>query len=101
VGKGEHQDLSCSSSFFFFFFLPVLLTVKLNSFAPQWNNCCPLIEQEGQKPSQIISPQLDVRGIIKREASNGNTNVLINSREITKDELLMLKVGPLDALWFF
>jgi hypothetical protein len=57
-----------------------------------------LIEQEGQKPSQIISPELNVGGIINRKASNGNTNVLINSREITKEELWMLKVGLLNVL---
>ncbi|KAE8008440.1 hypothetical protein FH972_004953 [Carpinus fangiana] len=49
--------------------------------------------KEGQKPSQIISPELNVGGIINRKASNGNTNVLINSREITKEELLMLKAA--------
>ncbi|XP_059434767.1 extra-large guanine nucleotide-binding protein 1-like isoform X1 [Corylus avellana] len=49
--------------------------------------------KEGQKPSQIISPELKVGGNISRKASNGNTNVLINSREITKEELWMLKVA--------
>ncbi|XP_056160762.1 extra-large guanine nucleotide-binding protein 1-like [Syzygium oleosum] len=47
--------------------------------------------KEGQKPCQIISAQLNVGGHIKREASNGNTDVLINSREITKEEVWMLK----------
>ncbi|KAM4098855.1 hypothetical protein ACJW30_07G110800 [Castanea mollissima] len=47
--------------------------------------------KEGQKPSQIITCQLDVGGHVKRNASNGNTKVLINNREITKEELWMLK----------
>ncbi|KAK7841942.1 extra-large guanine nucleotide-binding protein 1 [Quercus suber] len=47
--------------------------------------------KEGQKPSQIITSHLDVGGHVKRNASNGNTNVLINNREITKEELWMLK----------
>ena len=54
-------------------------------------------EQEGQKPSQIITCQLGVGGHVKRNASNGNTNVLINNREITKEELWMLKVGVLNS----
>lgn len=58
-------------------------------------------EQEGKKPSQIISAHLNIGGLIKQNASNGNTNVLINNREITKEELLMLKVGVLLAVWFF
>ncbi|KAI6694944.1 hypothetical protein NL676_022654 [Syzygium grande] len=47
--------------------------------------------KEGQKPCQIISAQLNVGGYIKRDASNGNTDVLINNREITKEEVWMLK----------
>ncbi|KAJ0077282.1 hypothetical protein Patl1_36288 [Pistacia atlantica] len=47
----------------------------------------------GQKPCQIISPQLNVGGQIDRKASNGNTDILINNREITKKELWMLKVA--------
>lgn len=43
--------------------------------------------KEGQKPCQIIGAQLNVGGFIKRNASNGNTDVLINGREITKEEV--------------
>ena len=54
-------------------------------------------EQEGQKPSQIITSQLNVGGHIKMNASNGSAKVWINSREITKEELWMLKVGVLNS----
>ncbi|KAF2305859.1 hypothetical protein GH714_008468 [Hevea brasiliensis] len=49
--------------------------------------------KEGKKPCQIISPQLVVGGFLQQNASNGNTNVLINNREITKVELLMLQLA--------
>ncbi|CAI9769918.1 unnamed protein product [Fraxinus pennsylvanica] len=47
----------------------------------------------GEKPSQIITSRLTVGYQIRQDASNGNTKVLINSREITKPELRMLQVA--------
>ncbi|KAH9620592.1 hypothetical protein KSS87_005706 [Heliosperma pusillum] len=48
--------------------------------------------KEGHKPCQIITPLLEVgEKKMKRDASNGNTNVLFNYREITKAELWMLQ----------
>ena len=53
---------------------------------------CYLIIQEGQRPSQIICPRLEVGGNLERNASNGKTNVTVNGREITIEELWLLKV---------
>ncbi|XP_028777018.1 extra-large guanine nucleotide-binding protein 1-like [Neltuma alba] len=49
--------------------------------------------KEGKRPTQFISPRLDVGGVLKENASNGNTNVFINGREITKEERWMLKAA--------
>ncbi|GAB4837948.1 Extra-large guanine nucleotide-binding protein 2 [Ancistrocladus abbreviatus] len=60
--------------------------------------------KEGHKPSQIISPNLNIGASIKQDASNGDTNLLINGREISKAELLMLqwagvKCAAITSLW--
>lgn len=51
-----------------------------------------IYQQEGEKPLKIISPHLNVGAPIMPDASNGNTGVFINGREITKVELRMLQV---------
>ncbi|XP_068656079.1 extra-large guanine nucleotide-binding protein 1-like isoform X2 [Aristolochia californica] len=47
--------------------------------------------KEGHKPCKIISPHLNVGGILMLDASNGNTGIFINNREITKSEYRMLQ----------
>ncbi|KAK9136439.1 hypothetical protein Syun_015769 [Stephania yunnanensis] len=49
--------------------------------------------KEGHKPCKIISPHMNVGGPIMATASNGNTKVFINNREITKVELRMLQLA--------
>ncbi|KAK1405670.1 extra-large guanine nucleotide-binding protein 1-like [Heracleum sosnowskyi] len=53
---------------------------------------------EGEKPCQIITPQLAVGDPIMRNASNGNTNILVNNREITKPELWMIQLAGIHCL---
>ncbi|KAK6916511.1 Ribonuclease H domain [Dillenia turbinata] len=45
----------------------------------------------GQRPSQIITHDLNVGNNIMKDASNGNTEILINGREMTKSERTLLQ----------
>ncbi|OIW08689.1 hypothetical protein TanjilG_03365 [Lupinus angustifolius] len=53
--------------------------------------------KEGQRPSQIISPQLDIGGRLMINASGGKTNVIANGRRVSKEELLVLKLAGVTA----
>ncbi|XP_041990615.1 extra-large guanine nucleotide-binding protein 1-like isoform X1 [Salvia splendens] len=53
--------------------------------------------KEGEKPSQIITAELAIGYQIAEDASNGDTNVLINNRRITKAELWMLQAAGINC----